>query len=155
VQQSAAGDLLLVARKKDNTLAVILAAAGSTSERQLLWLFGFENQDLFEASVHTLTPEDSRVLDFTAHNILEAVDLQVVEKDDELEHLVAEEFGTNFPSTSVFSEFARNMVTGIAAKDDPDAVLMMWNDVDGKRRKTLSCTRASYCFGTSGKGICH
>ena len=36
------GDLLVIGRTSKDELAVIIAPAGSTSERQVLWLFGIE-----------------------------------------------------------------------------------------------------------------
>ena len=40
------GDLLLVCKREDNTLFVIISESGSTIENQICWLFNIENENL-------------------------------------------------------------------------------------------------------------
>jgi hypothetical protein len=42
-QCASQGDLPVIAKRNDNTLLAIVAEQGTTIERQLLWLFGYDN----------------------------------------------------------------------------------------------------------------
>lgn len=121
-----AGDSLFIARRTDGSVMVIVTPAESTFESQLLWLFGIENQPGFRFETRTVDPASAGTVDFAVRYILDELEIEPEEPAaDRFDGLLAQ-FGTGFPSTKVFSEFARSTLTGISALDNPDEVLMAW-----------------------------
>jgi hypothetical protein len=119
-----AGDLLIIAFAKDFSEAtVIIAEQRSTFESQLLWLFGIEAvADAFE--VHAQPPKT--VLDLTRTHIIETLGISVPVVDNALLDRLLAKFGEAFPSSAVFSAFARKAVRGVIAIEDPDTAIVRW-----------------------------
>ena len=61
-------------------------------------------------------------LEFASRYILEQIGVEVEETDESVLERMAREFEGAFPATRTFSAFARSMVTGVTAQDDPDSV---------------------------------
>ena len=104
------GDLLIVARRPGGELMVIVVAEGSMVENQLLWLFGVPVQ--IEARFEYRDFEDGgdMLVDFAARFILEELGIEIEEPEaDKLDGLL-ERFGGVFPTTAVFSAFARERI---------------------------------------------
>lgn len=122
---AAPGDLLLIGKRPDDTLLVLIAAAGSTSENQLLWLF-----DITELSGETYTLKEPGELQtsigLAANFVLAAIGIDVPESDDSYLEVLLGTFGSEFPTTRKFSAFARSTVTNVSSKDDPDAAVVAW-----------------------------
>lgn len=130
IQRARAGDLLVFLGLRDGTAAAVIARRGSTAAAQLTWLFNLDRNPAQtfvaadEATFHeTLTSVDAEVL-------LDLLGIEIeLPSSSELE-LVRETFGTTFPPTAQFSEFAREHTDGPAPQDDPDGALMAWWDTE-------------------------
>ena len=121
-----AGDTLFLARDRADLLLFIVAPQGSTSERQLFWLFGLEPQGETFVSREFIAAEPE--LDFAARYILDELgiefeDPEIRKLDGIIKEHVIPEYGTAFPPTAEFSRIARRT---IYVPDDPDVALMTW-----------------------------
>ena len=125
VHRARAGDLLVIARTKDARLLVMLAPADSTIGAQLLWLFGLDllagKPDAIE-----LGADNSVSLGLAAKSILDDLGIEAEEPQPDALGLLLDTFGLQFPGTVVFSEFARNTLTGIDPRAAPDEALVAW-----------------------------
>ena len=120
-------DLLVIGQRSDGDLLVVIAAAGSTAENQVLWLFGLEVGDSGRFSVVEIKDSRDASLDLAAKFVLDQMGIEV-EPDDEYLDLVLSNFPRGFPTTALFSAFARGIVKDVSPLDDPDAALMAWMD---------------------------
>jgi hypothetical protein len=126
---ASAGDLLVIGKRQDNSILVVVAEGGSTVANQLTWLFGFSDLTHLGFSVKAETESDQVKLEFASRFILEQIG---VEQEEEAEvpnflDVMLAKFGT-FPTTRVFSAFARETISDLDPRDDPDAVLLAWMD---------------------------
>ena len=131
VPHAEVGDLVVLGMTSDEELLVIVAARGSTAEKQLLYVFGIEvaeNRFVFR-DFRTVASD----LGYAGKYVLEAigVELSTDSDADDLQRMV-DRFGTAFPSTAVFSEFARSTVDDIDILADPDHALMAWWEREGE-----------------------
>ena len=118
------GDTLFLAKHNDGQLYFIVAPENSTSEHQLLWLFGVKPPG--QSFVSREFPEDGPELDFAARYILDEIGVEFEEPEaDRLDDII-ERFGSAFPSTTDFSSLARLTLPDVQAEDDPDAALLAW-----------------------------
>ena len=136
LEKASPGDLLVIAKRKQEELFVLVASAGSTIEGQLIWLFGLDKNEITER-VKAVTYEDEDELNYTSKAILDEIGIEVEEKDDKLETTLIEKFGGIFPSTLEFSDFARNMIEDVDPVGDPDTTLIRWLDQEEKHFKLL------------------
>lgn len=129
------GDALFLAMHNDGILYFVVAAAGSSSEQQLSWLFGVKPAPLFDArEVET----DGPSLDFAARFILDELGVEFEERDQSWLDGIVEQFGTTFPTTAEFSALARRTLPqDVVPSDDPDAALLAWVDHEAALFKSL------------------
>lgn len=125
-----AGDTLFLAKERSGSLYFIVAAAGSTSEKQLFWLFGLQpdeerNEGQF---VSREISEDDPELDFAARFILDELGIEFEEPEADKLDAIINRFGTKFPKTAEFSDLARLSMPEVRAEDDPDFALLAWLD---------------------------
>lgn len=120
------GDTLFLAKDKEGGRWFIVAAEGSTSEQQLIWLFGLrpEGKSFVSREVTDEEPE----LDFAARFILDELGIEFEEPEADKLDSIIEKFGTTFPPTAEFSQLARLTLPEVHAEDDPDAALVAWLD---------------------------
>lgn len=125
VHRARAGDLLIISRKKNGSLLILLAPARSTTAQQLLWLFGL---DLLagEPQTREITPGDSLQLGLAARSILRGIGIEVPDDQPPAFDKLVSRFKRQFPPTAVFSEFARSSLTGIDPRESPDDALIAW-----------------------------
>lgn len=117
-------DTLFLAMTNDRLLYFIVAPKGSTSERQLSWLF-----DLYPKGHSFVSREvggDEPELDFAARFILDEIGIEFEEPDADRLDAMIEPFGLAFPKTVEFSGLARQTLPEARAEDDPDAALVAW-----------------------------
>ena len=128
-------DLLVVGKRPDGSLLIIIAAAESTYENQLRWLFGLSDGS---ARYHIQTEADTdRIkLDYTARLILEQLGIEIQETDEGYLDEILRRFGSAFPRTRDFSAFARETVQGSAA-EDPDGMVVAWMEREELLFRTL------------------
>ncbi len=123
--RAVAGDFLVIAFSADNeTATVFIAEAGSTSERQLQWLFGISDSEQLKFGMADVGEE--QMIDLTRAKILEAAGIIVPAEDDSLLEKILKKFGSEFPTTAVFGKFVRGNLTKIRAEDDADLALTEW-----------------------------
>lgn len=117
-------DTLFLAMTNDRLLYFIVAPEGSTSERQLCWLF-----DVHPAGrlfVSREFSDDEPELDFAARFILDEIGIEFEEPDADRLDTIIDRFGVSFPKTAEFSALARLTLPEVNAEDDPDAALVAW-----------------------------
>ena len=136
MEKATAGDLLIVAKRKDDKVLVVIAPQGSTSENQLIWLFGLSDVSARFAT-HVIEGHNDRSLDFVCKLILESIDVEVKISDEKLLEKIKKKFGERFPPTKEFSAFARQLCQDINALREPDRALMAWLDTEETLFRTL------------------
>ena len=123
------GDVLLLAKRPDNSLLAIISPAHSLMTAGLLHLFG-----MHAAAGETFQFEDisasRKELDFASGFILQELGLQPPETTNEkLARLIAGISGDGeflFPSTREISALAQAQAESPDPRDDPDAALACW-----------------------------
>jgi hypothetical protein len=131
------GDLLVIGRRPDDTLVAIIAESGSTIENQILWLFGIVDQTHPGYSVKGELESDQVKLEFASRYILEQIGVEIEETDENFLDIMLEKFEGGFPTTRVFSEFARSTIPDISAHDNPDEVVIAWIEREEVLFRTL------------------
>ena len=129
------GDLCIVALKPDQTLAVIISPAGSTTAAQLARLFDIQTPDPLgdAATLAALTT----TLDAFSRWLLEELNISVsAETTGQLDAML-KKFGGGLPDTASMSAFARLTAKGIDALADPDQALVGWFDWEDKLFREL------------------
>lgn len=135
LQSANSNDLVVVAQIDANNLAVIIAPGNSTSEKQLLWLFGQEELGR-EFIVKDLSSE-KKDIGFAGRYIISSLGFEKEETvPDFLEDLL-KKYGHKFPSTKEFSEYARSTVKDVSPIEAPDETLMSWLEREELLFKTL------------------
>jgi hypothetical protein len=137
IRQAQAGDLLIVGRTGKSELLAIIAKAGSTSEQQLIWLFGLN--EIQEKLVVKDFSDKNIELGFAAKQIITSLGIEKEEPPaiDFLEILL-DEFGNAFPPTAIFSEFARRTLKNETSPvDSPDETLLLWLEREELLFKTM------------------
>jgi len=141
VSQSAAeGDLLVIARRSDNSpLLAIVAEKNTTIERQLMWLFGFPDLTHPGFSVRSeleLEGEQGRI-GFAAGVILKQLGIEP--EDEAPDHLdeMLKKFRGSFPKTVEFSAYARSTIRDLSIRNDPDVALVTWMEREETLFRTL------------------
>jgi hypothetical protein len=119
------GDLLIIARKADGKLFVIVAQGDSTVENQLLWLFGIAEVERQFIKRDYEGEQEDIPLNFASRIIIEELGIEIEEPDDNLLDALLSRYGGKFPKTAEFSAFARQTV-GISSLEGADTVLMAW-----------------------------
>lgn len=135
VQKSSPGDLLVVAKHKDGSLAIIICENNSTIEKQVQWLFGIgEETDRLKIKDFTHSSDE---LELSSRLILHKLGVEVDISDDNWLGLIIDRFGHKFPPTTVFSKFARETLPDIRSTEDPDLALISWISHEEMLFKTL------------------
>lgn len=137
-QRTCEGDLLVLAKcRNDEGLLVIVAEAESSAASQIEWLFGFSN-DLFPTfSVRSELETEQDRIGLAATFILESIGVEVTRTEETFLDRMLARFGTKFPKTREFSEFARSTLADIDPREDPDAALIAWMDREEILFRTL------------------
>jgi hypothetical protein len=130
------GDLLVIGRRPDDTLLVIVTESGSTIENQILWLFGLSDTAYPGFSVKGEIESDQLKLEFASRYILEQLGVEIEETDENYLDQMLRRFGGTFPTTRVFSEYARSTLS-LSPSDDPDGLLLAWMEREEVLFRTL------------------
>lgn len=119
------GDLAIVAKMKDNNLALIFTPENSSAANQLKYLFGFS-----ELSTKMKPAEmPARSLVLPVRLLLEEIGINPFAESDinnDL-NLLLEYFPSGLPTTTALSKLARDL-TGIDSRDGADEALIAWLD---------------------------
>lgn len=128
-------DLLVVGQTDADHLIIIVAPQYSTSEKQLLWLFGMQDTgSKFQVKDFT---DDKKDIGYAGRYILSSLGIEPEETaEDFLEGLLSR-FGHKFPTTREFSEYSRSTIKDVFPIDAPDQTLMSWMEREELLFKTL------------------
>lgn len=137
LQCANAGDILVIAKRPDNTLLSIVAEADTTIAQQILWLFGVSDLSHPGFSIRDELETDQDRIAFASRFILESLGIPVeVSEDTYLDEMIRR-FSGRFPTTTEFSAFARSTLPHIRPQDGHDEVLMAWMDREEILFRTL------------------
>jgi hypothetical protein len=136
-QRTEEGDLLVLAKRRDGGILVIVAEAGSSAASQIEWLFGFSQEAFPKFSVRAELELEQDRIGFAATFILENIGIEVERSEQSYLDVMLERFGAVFPPTKEFSEYARSTLSDIDPRDDPDGALMAWMEREEILFRTL------------------
>ena len=149
------GDLLVICRRAENELFIIVAPEGSTSERQVLWLFGLDGAG-HKFTVKSLFEEKPEI-NFASRIILSELGIEIQETAKDFLQEILQKFGNDFPKTVEFSKYARSTVSNVSPVDAPDEALIKWLEQEEILFRTLEkhiiSDRLSKGFGSDGEDI--
>ena len=131
------GDLLVIAKRQDNGLMVIVAENGSSIARQIEWLFGFSDLAHPGFLVKSELGKEQNRIEFASRVILESIGVEVEVTEDEFLDEMLRRYGGKFPTTRVFSAYARSTLEDVSAKDNSDQALMEWMEREEILFRTL------------------
>lgn len=130
VPNSSIGDLVVLCRDVKDQILIIVAASGTTAEQQLIQLFGLD--EIENRFVVKDFRDDYSELGFVGKYVLELLGIEIVpEQESDYLEIMLGQFGNNFPTTEVFSAFARSTLQDINVLEDPDQALVAWWDREG------------------------
>lgn len=155
IKNSFPGDLLLVGKSSEDKIGIFVARKGSTSEKQLLWLFGLaEVKDKFIIKDFT---NDSRDIGFAGRYILSKMGVSTDKGNFEFNDILRNAFGLAFPSTLTFSGFSRSTLPELEPIGDPDGTLLAWIEREELLFKSLErmivSERLALGFGNDGRDV--
>lgn len=131
------GDLLVIAKKRDGGLLVIIAENGSSIGRQIEWLFGFADLAHPGFSVKSELETEQDRIEFASRFILENIGIAVETSEDTYLDDMLSRFAGRFPTTREFSAYARSTLKDLSPQDQPDLVLMTWMEREEILFRTL------------------
>jgi EcoRII C terminal len=147
------GDLLVIAKRRDSGLMVIVAENGSSIARQIEWLFGFSDLAHPGFSVKSELETEQDRIEFASRVILESIGVEVESTEENFLDEMLKRFGGKFPTTRDFSAYARSTLQDVSAKDNSDQVLMAWMEREEILFRTLErhliADRLSSGFGAT------
>lgn len=156
-QNASTGDLLVIAKKRDGSLLVIIAKNESSIAGQIEWLFGFPGLTHPNYSIKTDLETESDRIEFSSRFILENIGIAVETSEEKYLDTMLKRFKGCFPSTRVFSNYARSTLKGLSPKDEPDLVLMTWMEREEILFRTLEryliADRLEQGFGGDAAGV--
>lgn len=131
-------DTLIICRKTDKTLLVIVARSGDTIESQLKWLFGIFQDEQKEFTVKDKFASCEDGLEFVVGIILKQIGIEpdYAVGNYYLEEMISKFHGV-FPSTGEFSEYARSTLDDVDSVSDPDDSLLRWMEREEMLFRTL------------------
>ena len=149
VRKARAGDTLFFCLPKKGALLAISCPANSATEQQLLWLFGLKvgSEDFGDNSLD-LRHERGKELSYIARYILEMIGIEAIITEDEWLDALLKQFGPKFPSTALFSAFARKHSPKTDVKSDPDHALSTWIEFEERFSGHWSVTSLPSEFST-------
>jgi hypothetical protein len=141
---AAEGDLLVVGRRPDNSILVIIAQGGSTIASQVQWLFGVKLAHTGFSIREELETEQDRI-HFASAFILEQLGIEPETPAAAENYLdtMLKKFGGKMPTTDIFSTYARSTVPELDPVADPDAALLGWME----REEILFRTMEKHLLG--------
>lgn len=134
---AAEGDLLVIAKRRDEGLLVVIAENGSSVSRQIEWLFGFADLAHPGFSVKSELETEQDRIEFASRFILENIGIVVETTAETYLDTMLEKFGGVFPKTRDFSAYARSTLDDLDPREDQDAVLMAWMEREEILFRTL------------------
>ncbi len=94
---AAAGDLLVIGRRPDGSVLVVIAESGSTIANQVQWLFGLTDLAHPGFSVREELETDQDRVEFASRLILENIGVVVETREETYLDAMLRQFGSGFP----------------------------------------------------------
>lgn len=136
-QKAKPGDILILAKRPDETLLTIIVEDGTTISQQLIWLFGISELSRPGFFLRSRLDSEKDRIRFASRIILEQIGIQVdTSQDDYLDEMIRM-FSGKFPKTKDFSAFARKTLAEINPLDGHDEALMAWMEREEALFRTL------------------
>jgi len=130
-------DLLVIAKKPDDEIYMIVVPSGSTLENQLLWLFGIE-QIGFNFDFQHIEDGHNPEVDFTVRYILGELGIEVEEQDTfYLDSILEPYLASGFPTTAEFSALSWRILKDVSPLEEPDTTLLKWLEHEERLFKRL------------------
>jgi hypothetical protein len=114
---------------------VVVAPRGTTAEQQLLWLF--EIGEIGNKFIFRDISSNDIKLNFAGKYILNSLGFEIDETEPDFLDLILTKFGSQFPPTGIFSDFARSTVDNVSPIEEPDKTLITWLEREEMLFKTL------------------
>lgn len=150
ISSSSEGDLVVIGRTNDNELAIIVASEGSTSEQQIKWLFGLE--EIGKNFIVRSLLSDHNELNYAGRHIINTLGFEFQNSSSDYLDILTKKFGNSFPTTAIFSEFARSTIDDVSPVEEPDITLIKWLEREELLFRTLEkhivSQKLSEGFGT-------
>ncbi len=143
LQCAATGDILIIAKRPDNTLLAIIAEKETTIASQIIWLFGITDIEHPGFSIREELETEQDRIEFASSLILESIGIQIETTEETYLDEMLGKFGEKFPTTRIFSEYARSTLTEIDSANDPDSVLLAYME----REEILFRTMEKHIIG--------
>lgn len=134
---AAEGDLLVIGRRPDDSVLVIIVQGDSTIANQVLWLFHVELQTHHGFSAREELETEQDRIQFASRFILEQIGIVVETTAETYLERMLREFGDSFPRTREFSAWARSTVENADPVQDPDGAVMAWMEREEVLFRTL------------------
>jgi hypothetical protein len=134
---AAEGDLLVIGKRQDDTVLVIIAPGGSTIANQVQWLFSVTPSLHQGFSVREEMETEQDRIQFASTFILEQIGIVAETTEETHLDVMLAKFGGVFPTTREFSAFARSTLADVSSQDDPDLALMAWMEREEILFRTL------------------
>lgn len=136
-EMASAGDLLVIGRRPDGSVLVVVAEGDSTVANQVRWLFGAKDLGQAEYLIRENPETEQDRIAFASRVVLEAIGVVIEPSSDMLLEDMLQRFKGAFPSTREFSAYARSTLHEVRATDNGDAILMAWMEREEALFRTL------------------
>jgi hypothetical protein len=137
LQCASTGDILIIAKRPDNTLLAIIAEKETTIASQVIWLFGITDIEHPGFSIREELETEQDRIEFASRFILESIGIQIETTEETYLDEMLQKFGPQFPATRIFSEYARSTLKDIDSSNDPDNVLLAYMEREEILFRTL------------------
>lgn len=134
---ASAGDLLVIGRRPDGSVLVVVAEGDSTVANQVRWLFGAKDLGQAEYLIRENPETEQDRIAFASRVILEAIGVVIEPSSDMFLEDMLQRFKGAFPSTREFSSYARSTLHEVRATDNGDTILMAWMEREEALFRTL------------------
>jgi len=137
IECAAEGDVLVLAKRPDNSVLVVVAEKDTTVSNQVQWLFGVSDLAHPGFSIREELETDRDRIALTSRAILESIGLDIETPPDTHLDDMLRMFHGKFPPTMAFSAYARNTLQDIDPRDDPDSAVIAWMEREEILFRTL------------------
>jgi hypothetical protein len=132
MQAAGEGDLLIIAKRPDEKLMIIVAEKGSSFENQLIWLFNLNSPTSDQFQFSPIEFEKDIELNLVAKLVLENLGIEVDFPEQGILEEALAPYENIFPGTIEFSDLARRTIKNVDPIGQPDETLMIWIDQEEK-----------------------
>ena len=114
---------------------IIICPFGTTSEKQLCWLFDIEN-DIFNQTLINQEVSNKKIDSFV-YRLLDIIGICIdISNEDYTDDLI-QKFGNSFPKINIFSEYARSFIKDVDPVLEPDKALVDYFEIESVLFKTF------------------